>query len=52
MVTDADASPKSTEMDKFETRYRYGEVLLGGVGDEAGKVESGRLLKRSPCHRW
>ncbi|MEZ4491540.1 MAG: hypothetical protein R3F51_28545, partial [Cyanobacteriota/Melainabacteria group bacterium] len=50
MVTDADASPKSTEMDKFETRYRYGEVLLGGVGDEAGKVESGRLFKEAFTH--
>ncbi|MEZ4542346.1 MAG: hypothetical protein R3C24_00410 [Cyanobacteriota/Melainabacteria group bacterium] len=36
-------------MDKFETRYRYGEVLLGGVGDEAGKgLRAKRLLKRSP----
>ncbi|HMO22840.1 MAG TPA: hypothetical protein PKC98_17905, partial [Candidatus Melainabacteria bacterium] len=47
MVPDADASPKSTEMDKFDTRYRYGEVLLGGVGDEAGKAESGRLFKEA-----
>lgn len=47
MVADADASPKSTEMDKFDTRYRYGEVLLGGVGDEAGKAESGRLFKEA-----